>query len=414
MNTHTSYPDSVETRQSWVIAIVALIILAVAYGAPLMTAVALKPIATDLNTLRSAPSGASSLAYIGAGLGGILAGWIAERVGLRVVVMFGSAMIGLGMIVSASGGLYHLYAGHAVLMGFFGASCMFSPIMTYVTRWFDRRRGTAIALISSGQYFASVVWPYFFQLSVETFGWRQSMAWFGGLVTVIVLPLAAIFLRPPPEAAALGSTHGGPAAGGLVLGLRPNLALALLSFAIFCCCMTMSMPMQHMVAFCSDIGIGPAHGAVMLSVLAGSAFLARQFWGWLSDRIGGLQTILFASISQAVAMSGFLMTQDEVGLFAVSIAFGLGYAGLIPAYVLAVRALFPAAEAGWRVPIVIFAGLLGMAGGGWAAGALYDFFGYYAPAFATGIGFNLLNLVVIVPLVLRFRGQRGLVSALPG
>ena len=141
----------------------------------------------------------------------------------------------------------------------------------------------------------------------------------------------------------------------------------------------------------------------MLSVLLGSAFLARQFWGWLSDKIGGLRTVLFGSLAQATAMAGFLVTEDETGLFVVSAAFGLGYAGLIPAYVLAVRALYPATEASWRVPTVLFAGLLGMAGGGWTAGALFDFFGFYSPAFAVGVIFNLLNVVVILPLVMRQR-----------
>jgi MFS family permease len=389
-----------------VIAIVALIILAIAYGAPLMTAVALKPIAADLGTPRSDPALASSLSYLGAGLGGILMGWVAERIGIRLIVMFGALMIAAGMAVSASGGLGMLYFGHGVLMGLFGAACMFSPLMTYVSRWFDRRRGTAVALISSGQYVAGVVWPSLIQLGVERFGWRPTMIGFGAVVAVGVVPLAAIFLRPPPIAPPTGSAHHGPARGTRVLGMHPNLALGLLSFAIFCCCMTMSMPMQHMVAFCSDIDIGPTHGAAMLSVLLGCAFLARQFWGWLSDQVGGLRTILFGSIAQAVAMSGFLFTQDELGLFTVSAAFGLGYAGLIPSYVLAVRAFYPASEASWRVPVVMFGGLLGMAGGGWSAGLLYDHFGTYLPAFATGLGFNLLNLAVILPMVMLQRSRR--------
>ncbi|MGE0420148.1 MAG: MFS transporter [Acetobacteraceae bacterium] len=396
-------PSSVETRASWVIAVVALIILAVAYGAPLITAVALKPIAVDLDTPRSAPALASSLAYLGAGLGGILMGYLTERIGIRIIVMFGAVMIAAGLAVSSLQGLEMLYLGHGVLMGLFGASCMFSPIMTYVSRWFDRRRGTAIALISSGQYIAGVVWPTMIQQAVAHLGWRQTMLIFAVLVAVIVVPLAAIFLRRPPEAPVASLAHHGPPPGTPVAGFSPNVALGLLCFAIFSCCMTMSMPMQHMVAFCSDIGIGPSHGAIMLSVLLGSAFLARQFWGWLSDRIGGLQTILFGSMAQAIAMSGFLMTQDEVGLFTVSAAFGLGYAGLIPAYILTVRAVYPVSEASWRVPVVMFAGLIGMAGGGWFAGVLYDHFGYYVPAFAAGVGFNLLNLAVILPMVLRQR-----------
>jgi MFS family permease len=401
MSASVQEPASVETRASWVIAIVSLIILAIGYGAPLITAIALKPIAADLGTQRSEPALASSLAYLGAGVGGILMGYLTERIGIRWIVMFGAMMIAAGTVLSASGGLTELYVGHAVFMGALGASCMFSPIMTYVSRWFDRRRGTAIALISSGQYIAGVVWPNVIQLGVVYWGWRQAMAWFGILVAVAVVPLAGVFLRAPPKAPASSFAHHGPPAGTRVAGFSPNVALIMLSFAIFCCCMTMSMPMQHLVAFCGDLGIGATTGAVMLSVLMFSAFMARQFWGWLSDRVGGLRTILYGSAAQAVAMSGFLLTQDEVGLFTVSAAFGLGYAGLIPAYILTARAVYPVTEASWRVPIIMFAGLLGMAGGGWAAGALYDVFGTYGPAFATGVGFNLLNLVVILPMVIR-------------
>jgi MFS family permease len=395
--------DSVESRASWVVAIVALIILAVAYGGPLLAAVALKPIAADLGTPRSVPTLATSLSYIGAGVGGIFMGWLSERIGIRAIVTFGSVMIAAGLVLASSGRVTTLFVGYGVFMGLFGASCMFSPIMTYVSRWFDRRRGAAVALISSGQYVAGIIWPSLFQIGVETIGWRRCMVLFGALVALVVAPLALIFLRPPPVAPAHGAIHHGPARGTRVAGMHPEWAMVALSAAIFCCCMTMSMPMGHVVALCGDLGISPTHGAAMLSVLLGSAFLARQFWGWLSDRIGGLQTVLCGSVAQAVAMSGFLLTTNEAGLFAVSAAFGLGYAGLIPAYVLTVRALYPASEASWRVPTVLFAGLLGMAGGGWTAGMLYDHFGFYAPAFAVGVGFNLLNVVVVLPMVVRTR-----------
>jgi MFS family permease len=400
------HPGSVETGASWVIATIALVILAAAYGGPLLSAVAMKPIAADLDTSRSAAALAASLALIGAGVGGIFMGWLAERLGLRRVVMFGALMIAIGMAVSASGGLTALYIGHGVFMGLLGASCMMSPIMTYVTRWFDRRRGTAVALISSGQYIAGVIWPGTFQFTVTEFGWRQSMLFYAVVVALLVLPLAWIFLRPPPKVPAFSALHHGPPSGTPVAGLRPNIAFGLFGFAMFCCCMTMSMPMQHIVSLCSDLGIGPARGAAMLSVLLGSAFVARQFWGWLSDRIGGTRTILFGSIAQATAMTGFLLTQDEIGLFAVSAAFGMGYAGLIPAYILAIRDHYAASEASWRVPAVNFAGLLGMAGGGWTAGFLYDQFASYGIAFAVGLAFNILNLIVIVPLVARDRPAR--------
>jgi MFS family permease len=168
----------------------------------------------------------------------------------------------------------------------------------------------------------------------------------------------------------------------------------------------MNMPMQHLVAFCGDIGIASQHGAAMLSVLLGSAFLARQFWGWVADRYGGLRTLAWSSAAQLVSLAGLVATQDEAALFAISASFGFGLSGLLPAYVITIRQYFPAREAAWRVPTVLFAGYVGMAAGGWLAGAMFDMFAFYLPAFAVGLGFNLLNLAILLWLVARERGDR--------
>jgi len=404
---------SIETRRSWVVATAALAVLTMSYGGPLVTVVALKPIAEEFATSRSAPTLAISLTYIGAGLGGIAMGWLAERIGIRAVVIGCGSMLGLGLTIASFGGLWTLYACNLLLVGLLGAAGMFAPLMTYVTRWFDRRRGSAVALISSGQYVAGAVWPSVFQLGILEVGWRTTMLVFGLLTILVIVPLAAIFFDRPPETMVEPTGQSGARGHQKVLGLPSNLVLAMLAFAVFCCCVTMSMPLSHMVAFCSDLGIRPAHGALMLSVLLGSAFVSRQFWGWLADKVGGLRTILFASAGQALAMTGFLLTQDEVGLFTVSAAFGLGFGGLIPGYVLAIRDLFPAHEASWRIPVVLFPGSLGMATGGWLAGAMYDGFGFYGPAFAVGVLFNLVNLALVGTLVLRWRPPPRL-APLPG
>jgi MFS family permease len=157
----------------------------------------------------------------------------------------------------------------------------------------------------------------------------------------------------------------------------------------------MAMPQGHLIAFCTDLGISPAGGAAMLSVLLGTAFVSRQIWGYISDRIGGLKTVFAASACQAAALTALLFTQDEAGLFTVSAFFCFGFSGLIPAYVLAIRELFPASEASWRVPAMMLCSGSGMAVGGWLAGALYDRFGFYGAAFAAGLVANALNLVIV-------------------
>ena len=403
----TMHAGSVETRTSWVVASVALIVLSVSYGAPLTTMVALKPIAAEFGAPRSAPALAVGLTFIGAGFGGIAMGWLAERIGVRAIVIFGGTMIGAGLTISSLGGLTQLYICSFLLVGLLGAAGMFAPLMTYVSRWFDVRRGTAIALISAGQYIAGALWPAVFQLGIDTIGWRHTMLAYAAVVVVVILPLAAIFMpSAPPGRSAWRSVFRTARRRRGCWGCRPIWSLAALAFATFCCCVTMSMPMAHMVAFCSDIGIAPTQGAAMLSVLLGSAFFARQFWGWMADRVGGLRTILWASAAQAAAMAGFLVTQDEIGLFTISAVFGFGFGGLIPGYVLAVRELFPASEASWRIPTMMFPGSLGMAAGGWLAGVMYDRFAFYTPAFAVGVLFNLLNLAVIGALVLRHRPPR--------
>lgn len=398
---------AVEGRGAWIAAGVSLGLLSISYGSPLLVVVGLKPITEDLGTARQVVALAAALTWVGTGLGGILMGWIADRIGIRRTVIFGAAMIAAGLALSATGKIWALYIGQGVLLGLLGNGAMFPPLIVYVSRWFDQRRGTALALISSGQYIAGMVWPSVFERMMAGYGWQATMLFYAGVAIVLIPPLAALYLHPAPIVSLTGATAERPAVRSEVLGLRPNLVLGVLCAAGFCCCVPMALPQSHLVAFCTDVGVTPALSAVMLSVLQACAFVSRQFWGWLADRVGGLPTLMAGSACQAIAIACFLLTQSEAGLFAVSAAFGLGFSGIVPAYVLIVRELFPSSEASWRVPTVLFVSMGGMAFGSWFAGALYDHFGFYGPAFATGVAFNLANLTLIGFLLLR-RGSGGL------
>jgi MFS family permease len=394
---------SIETRTSWVVAFAALAVMSISYGAPVVAVVALKQIAADLGSERSVPSLAYSLAWLGTAVGGLAMGRIAERIGVRWTAGFGALMVGLGLFVATGGSPWQLYVGYGLLVGLIGNAGINAPLYIYVSHWFDRRRGTALALISSGQYVAGAIWPPLFERGIALFGWQWTMTRFGAFVAIAVLPLA-LLLRRPPASPAVSVTAIGRSSTA-VLGWRPGVVLGLLSGAAFCCCVPMAMPQGHLVALCTDLGIPAAHGAAMLSLLLVSAFISRQFWGWISDRVGGLRTVLAGSACQAAALTALALTHDETGLFVVAAIFGFGFSGIIPSYVLAVRELFPAAEAAWRVPVLLLCSGSGMAAGGWLAGVIYDYFGFYAPALATGIGFNLLNLALVGTLVARQRTQ---------
>ena len=393
-----------------------LAILAIAFGGPWIAVVALKTIAAETGGARSVPAFASSLAWFGAGLGGIGMGWLADRYGVRWTVMFGAAMIAIGFAISvygvdSLGQTTALYIGHGLFIGLLGNAGLNAPLYVYVSRWFDRRRGSALALIASGQYIAGAAWPPIFNRLIDNYGWRQTMVGFALFQVVLILPLAAVFLKRPPEVAPPPVASAG-AEKPTVLGWPPNLVFGILMVAAYCCCVPMSMPQGHLVALCTDLGILPSHGAAMLSVLLGTAFFSRQAWGWISDRIGGLMTVLIGSVWQFLSVVALTLTQDEIGLFAVAAIFGLGFSGIIPAYALIARELFAAREAGWRIPLLLFCSGAGMASGGWFAGLLYDHFGYYAPAFAAGLIFNAVNLVLIGALVWRRASPGGLRPAM--
>jgi MFS family permease len=402
---------SIETRTSWIVASFSLLVLGVSFGAAWIGVVALKPIAAETGGARSVPALATALAWFGSGIGGIAMGYIAERIGVRWTVSFGAAMMGIGLAISSYGQdvlgtTWALYIGHGLFMGLLGNAGMNAPLYVYVSRWFDRRRGSALALIASGQYISGAIWPPIFDAAIAAYGWRNTMLVFGIFLVVTVVPIALFVLKKPPEVPPPPVAAPG-AARPTVLGWPPNVVFAMMAVASFCCCVPMSMPQSHLVALCSDLGIKPTHGAAMLSMLLFIAFFSRQMWGAISDRIGGLITVLLGSIWQFFSIIALAVTQDEIGLFTVTAIFGLGFSGIIPAYVLAVRELYPAHEAGWRVPILLCLTAFGMASGGWFAGLLYDHFGYYAPAFAAGLIFNALNLVLVGTLVARHRGWFG-------
>jgi MFS family permease len=402
---HAPLPSvsSVETRQSWVVAFVALGIMSLVFGSGWITSVALTDIAAEVGGARSIPAVATSFLWLGAGIGGVLMGRVANRFGMRLSVVFGAFMVGSGLAISTLGPPTPLWIGHAIFMGLLGIGAINAPMYVYISNWFDKRRGSALALISSGSYFAGTLWPPVFERSVSTFGWRTTMLLYGAFLIAMIVPLALVFLKPPPQATGTQVTGSAPANAGTSyqVALPANIVFLMLCAAGLLCCIPMAMPQQHLVAFCGDLGISRATGALMLSVLLGAAFTSRQVWGLVSDKIGGVKTIFISSIAQAVALTGFLLTQTEAGLFFVAAAFGLGFSALIPAYALAVRDLFPASEAYWRVPTVLLCTAFGMAIGGWLAGYLYDHFGSYAPAFATGVAANVLNFTIIGVLVMR-------------
>jgi MFS family permease len=389
---------SIEGPRSWHAAILTVVILSVAFGAPLLAVVGLRQIQADMGSDRSVIALASALVWIGNATGGVVMGRLAVAIGMSRTALIGTASIAVGLALSSLGSIWAIYLGHGLFIGFLGLGALYAPLTVYVSHWFDKRRGTALALVASGQYVAGIFWPSIIEQGIAHAGWRTMMLIYAAVV-VVTIPLA-FFLRPPPEH---GPVRGIPHArtGAPLLRLPPAVLMGTLCFAGFFCCVPMALPASHLVAFCGDIGIPPVRGAAMLSVMLACAFVSRQAWGMLSDRIGGLRTILAGSIAQIATLASFLATRNEAALFLIAGAYGLGFSGLIPAYAVAIRDLFPAREASWRIPTVLMFLMGGMAFGSWFGGELFDIFLSYRVAFTVGVMFNAVHLMVIIFLVSR-------------
>ena len=375
-------------------------------------AVALAPVQAEFSADRGGASLAYTLTMIGFGLGGILMGRLSDRFGVFVPILIGGASLGIGFVAAGlAPGLLPFTLVHGLLIGLLGCSATFAPLVADTALWFNRHRGIAVAICASGNYLAGTVWPPILQYFFERAGWRATYVGVGIFCAVSITALAFLLRRRPP---ALELTFEGRQAekrSAMPLGLSPNALMVLLSVAGVGCCVAMSMPQVHIVAYCTDLGYGAARGAQMLSLMLGFGIASRLVSGWISDRIGGLRTLLLGSALQGIALVMFLPFDGMVSLYVVSAMFGLFQGGIVPAYALIIREYFSAAEAGTRTGIVLMATLFGMALGGWVSGAIFDLTGSYRAAFVNGIAFNLLNLSITVWLLRRALRRHELLPA---
>ena len=357
--------------------------------------VVLPAVQAEFGVTRAAASMPYSLLMIGFGVGGVLMGRLADSFGVMVPLLGGAASLGIGFVVAGhASDLETFGAAHAILIGLLGSSATFSPLLADTSLWWVRRRGIAVAVCASGNYLGGAVWPTIVQHFVETIGWRQTYVGMGITCGIAMALLAVTMRRRPPLSRPAAHAHSAPPPAAAPFGLATSTALGLLMLAGLACCVAMSMPQVHIVAYCADLGYGPARGAQMLSLMLGFGIVSRLVSGAVCDRIGGLRTLLLGSALQGVALLLFLPFQGVVSLYVVSALFGLFQGGIVPSYAIIVREHFPAQRAGTYVGAVIMCTMLGMALGGWMSGGIFDLTGSYRAAFVNGIAWNALNLAI--------------------
>lgn len=400
-------------RASWTRLLIAVAMVTVGGAGMWCVVVALPAVQAEFGVDRGTASLPYTLLMLGIAAGGVQLGRMSDRYGIMPVAVAGGVLLGLGFLAAAvSPNLWIFALVHGLLIGI-GCSASFGPILADISFWFWRQRGIAVAIVASGNYVAGAFWPPLVQRMIDAHGWRMTLAGVGVVCLVTIIPLAlALGRNPRRPVVPLGSGARGAAPSQeapstqATLGLSPATVQTLLIVAGIGCCIAMSMPQVHIVAYCGDLGYGPARGAEMLSLMLGFGIVSRVASGFIADRIGGLMTLLIGSALQCFALVLYLFFDGLVSLYVVSILFGLFQGGIVPSYAIIVRELFPPAEAGQRVGICIAATLVGMALGGWLSGVIYDWTGSYGAAFLHGIAWNVLNQAIALYLILRLTRPR--------
>ena len=390
-----------DSRYAWIRLCLTLGV-ALAANAGMWMAIAVLPdIEADFGTSRAWSAMPYTLTMIGFATGNFIVGRFVDQFGVTRCLQ-GAALVSASAFAASTiaPNILTLSAVHLFLG--LGTAVGFGPLIADISHWFYRQRGLAVGLVASGNYLSGAVWPMVLSDLLATGDWRAVYLTLAAVTLLVMIPLSFTLRRTIPEGARAVATDDAQARAARTGLSSRNLAL-LLGLAGIGCCVAMSMPQVHIVAYCVGLGYGPAVGQQMLSLMLMGGVVSRVISGLVADRLGGVMTLLIGSVLQCIALALYLPYDGLVSLYVVSLIFGLSQGGIVPSYALVVREYMPAKDAGAWVGFVLMTTIMGMAIGGWMSGWLYDLTGSYTAAFLNGIAWNGLNIGIMLWLLSRTR-----------
>jgi MFS family permease len=385
--------SQLDTRYSWLRLFISLLIAVIGNVGMWAIVVVMPDFQAEMGLDRANASLPYTFTMIGFAVGNYAIGRMVDRYGI-VACLLGAAVLNSAAFYAATltSSLW-IICFIQLLLGFASAAA-FGPLIADVSKWFLKRRGVAVAIAASGNYLSGAIWPLLLTGVLQTSGWQGVYLWLAALTITIMVPFSLLLSQKGNDKSIqLADAQSSNRLGALPFSART--LTWLLGLAGVGCCVAMSMPQVHIVAYCVDLGYRPTAGAEMLSLMLMGGVFSRLISGVLADRTGGVRTLLIGASLQCVGLALYLPSDGLASLYLVSLVFGLSQGGIVPSYAIIVREYLPARMAGERVGFVMMATIIGMALGGWMSGWIYDASGSYALAFWNGIAWNFLNIAIV-------------------
>jgi MFS family permease len=373
----------------WVIVGAGIVVTCIGFGTALSLGVFLQPMSVATGWSRSSISAAAMVDFLCMGVASLFWGALSDRIGTRLVVISGGALLGLGLIIASRVETIGQFLLTYALVGA-AAGSFYAPLTATVTRWFTQHRSLAVALVSAGIGLGSTTIAPLSRWLITAYDWRTAL-FVLGIIAWVLITAAGLLVRKPPVVAQTAGAAGARAEREFTVAqalMTPQFAA--IGLTHFACCVAHSGPIFHMVTDAIDCGVAPMAAATVIGVAGLSSVGGRVLCGLLADRFGAKETLIAGLMVQAVAISLYLFVRDISAFYALGMLFGLAYGGIMPLYATLVREYFGAKIMGTVFGAVAMLSTLGMAVGPWAGGWIYDnlggYFWLYIASCAIGLG----------------------------
>jgi MFS family permease len=371
-----------ERSYGWVIVGIGALMNCIAIGAMMSLAVFLAPMAEATGWSRAGIGVASTLTFVFMGIATFAWGALSDRFGPRIVVVLGTLILTLGLAVASNAA--SLVQFQLLFGGFIGvaAGSFYVPMISATTAWITHQRSLAVALVSAGMGMHPLIVAPSVRWLISAYDWRTAMLVMAAAAAILLLP-ATLWVRrlppvalPSPQPGAIGAAVAEPPSLTALEAFRTP-QFVTIALAYFFCCAAHSGPIFHMVSYAMLCGIAPMAAVSIYSVAGLSGLGGRIALGLLADRGGAKPVLATGLLVQALAIGTYLLVGQLGEFYALSIAFGFAYGGVMPLYAILVREWFGAKTMGTTFGAVTMASSIGMALGPSAGGWFYDHFGAY-------------------------------------